>query len=134
MATWTRALPQRKTAGTKHCRIPFVSAVKKQIRLNGIDMMCMGCTPGIWRHPKDQSEGYTSLRYWTDLARLLERGKFDCLFLADIFGIYDVYRGGPEPAFKHAVEFPVCDPMMTVPAMAVVTEHLGFRRYRNAFL
>lgn len=100
--------------------------MKKQIRVNGIDMMCMGCTPGIWRHPRDESGGYNTLKYWTDLARLLELGKFDCLFLADIFGVYDVYQGGPQPAFRHAVEFPVCDPMLTVPAMALVTEHLGF--------
>lgn len=67
-----------------------------------------------------------SLDYWIGLARLLERGRIDCLFLADIFGVYDVYRGGPEPAFRHAVEFPLGDPMMAVPAMAAATEHLGF--------
>ncbi len=100
--------------------------LKKQLRLNAIDMMCMGCTPGIWTHPRDQSEGYTSLRYWTELAKILERGKFDAIFIADIFGVYDVYRGGTAPAFLNAVEFPVCDPMMVVPAMALVTEHLGF--------
>lgn len=100
--------------------------VRKQIRLNAVDMMCMGCTPGIWTHPRDQSGGYTSLKYWTDLARTLERGKFDGIFIADIFGIYDVYQGGPAAAFSNAVEFPVCDPMMVVPAMALVTEHLGF--------
>lgn len=99
---------------------------RKQIRLNAVDMMCMGCTPGIWTHPRDQSDGYTSLKYWTELAKTLERGKFDGIFIADIFGIYDVYRGGPAAAFSNAVEFPVCDPMMVVPAMAMVTEHLGF--------
>jgi FMN-dependent oxidoreductase (nitrilotriacetate monooxygenase family) len=124
---WTPALPPAQPGPIESLSSsPKATQVKKQIRLNAIDMMCMGCTPGIWRHPRDQSAGYTSLRYWTDLARLLERGKFDCLFLPDIFGVYDVYRGGPESAFQHAVEFPVCDPMMTVPAMALVTEHLGF--------
>ena len=34
---------------------------------------------------------YNTLDYWTDLARILERGKFDALFLADVLGIYDVY-------------------------------------------
>lgn len=88
--------------------------------------MCPGGTPGIWRHPRDRSLEYNTLRYWTDLAQLLERGKFDSLFIADIWGVYDVFRGGPEPAFRHAVEFPLCDPMLTVPAMAHVTEHLAF--------
>ena len=103
-----------------------MSALRKQIRLNAVDMMCMGCTPGIWTHPRDQSGGYNSLKYWTDLARTLERGLFDGIFIADIFGIYDVYRGSPAAAFANAVEFPVGDPMMVVPAMALVTEHLGF--------
>jgi alkanesulfonate monooxygenase SsuD/methylene tetrahydromethanopterin reductase-like flavin-dependent oxidoreductase (luciferase family) len=31
------------------------------------------------------------------LARLAERGKLDGIFLADIVGVYDVYRGGPAP-------------------------------------
>lgn len=89
-------------------------------------MMCVGGTPGIWRHPRDCSLDYNTLEYWTELARLLERGRFDSLFIADILGVYDVYCGGPEPAIRHAVEFPLCDPMLTVPAMALVTEHLGF--------
>ncbi len=86
----------------------------------------MGCTPGVWRHPRDRSAGYKTLRYWTDLAKLLERGLIDCLFIPDIFGVYDVCQGGPAPAFRHAVEFPLCDPMMVVSAMAAATEHLGF--------
>jgi len=100
--------------------------MNKQIRLNALDMMCVGCTPGIWRHPRDRSEGYKTLDYWVDLARVLERGRFDSLFIADIFGIYDVFGGNSDAAFRHAVEFPVCDPMLTVPAMATATEHLGF--------
>ena len=100
--------------------------MKKLIRFNALDMMCMGCTPGIWKHPRDESGGYNTLQYWMDLARLLERGKFDSIFIADILGVYDVYQGSAGSAFTHAVEFPVCDPMMVVPAMAAVTEHLGF--------
>ena len=61
-----------------------------------------------------------------DLARLAERGKFDGIFLADIVGVYDVYRGGPAPSIVDAVQIPVNDPMMVVPVMAAVTEHIGF--------
>lgn len=32
-------------------------------------------------------------------ARTAERGLFDGIFLADVFGIYDVYGGGPECLF-----------------------------------
>jgi alkanesulfonate monooxygenase SsuD/methylene tetrahydromethanopterin reductase-like flavin-dependent oxidoreductase (luciferase family) len=43
-----------------------------------------------------------------------------------VLGVYDVYRSSPEPAIAHGVQFPVNDPMMVIPAMAAVTEHLGF--------
>ena len=100
--------------------------MKKQIRLNALDMNCVGGTPGLWLHPEDQTERYNTLDYWTDLAKLLERGLFDSLFIADIFGVYDVYGGNADAAFRNAVEFPVCDPFLLVPAMAMVTKHLGF--------
>ena len=58
--------------------------------------------------------------------KLLERGLFDSLFIADIFGVYDVYGGNADAAFRNAVEFPVNDPFLLVPAMAMVTKHLGF--------
>lgn len=96
------------------------------MRLNALDMNCVGGTPGLWLHPDDQTTRYTSLEYWTDLARLLERGFFDSIFIADIFGIYDVYGGNADAAFRNAVEFPVNDPFLLVPAMAMVTKHLGF--------
>ncbi|PPQ30169.1 LLM class flavin-dependent oxidoreductase [Rhodopila globiformis] len=99
----------------------------KQIRLNAFDMNCVGHqSPGLWTHPDDRADSYNTLEYWTDLARLLERGKFDALFLADVLGIYDVYKDSPRTALEQAVQVPVNDPMMLVSAMALVTEHLGF--------
>jgi FMN-dependent oxidoreductase (nitrilotriacetate monooxygenase family) len=99
----------------------------RHIRLNAFDMNCVGhIQHGLWRHPRDQSTRYTDLDYWTDLARTLERGLFDGIFLADILGVYDVYKGGPETAIREASQIPVNDPMMLVPAMAAVTKHLGF--------
>jgi long-chain alkane monooxygenase len=99
----------------------------KQIRLNAFDMNCIGHqSPGLWTHPDDRADSYNTLEYWTDLARTLERGKFDALFLADVLGIYDVYQGSPRTALEQAVQVPVNDPLMVVPAMALVTENLGF--------
>jgi alkanesulfonate monooxygenase len=99
----------------------------KQIRLNAFDMNCIGHqSPGLWTHPDDRADSYNTLEYWTDLARTLERGKFDALFLADVLGIYDVYKGSPDTALENAVQVPVNDPLMVVPAMAMVTEHLCF--------
>ena len=99
----------------------------KTIRLNAFDMNCIAHqSPGLWTHPRDRADSYNTLEYWTDLARTLERGKFDALFLADVLGIYDVYQGSPRTALEQAVQVPVNDPLMVIPAMAVVTQHLGF--------
>ncbi len=99
----------------------------KEIRLNAFHMnSVVHQSPGLWTHPRDRSETYRDLEYWTSLARLLERGKFDGIFLADVLGIYDVYGGSPEAALRHGVQVPVNDPLLLVPAMAGVTEHLGF--------
>jgi FMN-dependent oxidoreductase (nitrilotriacetate monooxygenase family) len=99
----------------------------RQIRLNAFDMCCVGHqSPGLWTYPTDRSDQYNTLEYWIDLARTLEKGKFDALFLADVLGVYDVYKASPATALQNAVQVPVNDPMMAISAMAAVTENLGF--------
>ncbi len=99
----------------------------KQIRLNAFDMNCVGhIQQGMWRHPRDRSMQYGSLDHWVGLAQTLERGLFDGLFLADVLGVYDVLDGSPDAAISAAVQVPVNDPMLLVPAMAHATRHLGF--------
>ena len=48
---------------------------------------------GMWRHPDDRTSDYTDLRYWTELATLLDAGGFDLLFIADAVGQLDVFGG-----------------------------------------
>ena len=81
---------------------------------------------GMWRHPDDQSWRYKDLRYWTELAKLLERGTFDGIFIADVLGTYDVYGGSNEAAIRHGAQVPVNDPVLLISAMALVTDNLGF--------
>ncbi|MFC5744493.1 NtaA/DmoA family FMN-dependent monooxygenase [Actinomadura rugatobispora] len=81
---------------------------------------------GLWRHPDDRTAGYTELAYWQDLARRLDAGGFDLLFIADAVGQLDVYGGSAREALARAVQTPVTDPLLAVSAMAAVTEHLGF--------
>ena len=84
---------------------PENHAMTKEIRLNAFDMNCIGhIQHGMWTHPRDRSTAYNTIEYWQDLARLAERGKFDGIFLADIVGVYDVYRGGPAPSIVDAVQ------------------------------
>ena len=97
------------------------------IALNAFDMACVGhIQHGMWTHPRDTSADYNQLSHWLNLARLLERGLFDGLFLADVLGVYDVLDGSADAAIRHAVQVPLLDPAMIVPAMAAVTTHLGF--------
>lgn len=101
--------------------------MKKQIRLNGFTQNSVAPhSPGLWRHPDDQGRRHGDLDYWTDLARLLERGKFDAVFLADVIGIYDVYKNSHRPAIRNAVQVPLHDTLLQITAMAAVTTHLGF--------
>jgi alkanesulfonate monooxygenase len=99
----------------------------KQIRFNAFEMNCVAHqSPGLWQHPRDRSKDYAKLDYWVELAQTLERGKFDGLFLADVLGVYDVFGGTADAALKHAIQVPVNDPLLLVPAMAKATRHLGF--------
>ncbi|WP_237214531.1 LLM class flavin-dependent oxidoreductase [Falsiroseomonas oryziterrae] len=100
---------------------------RREIRLNAFDMATPGhIQQGMWTHPRDNATGYATLGHWTSLARLLERGLFDGLFLADVLGIYDVYGGNGDAALRGGVQVPLLDPVLTIPAMAAATTHLGF--------
>lgn len=100
---------------------------KKQILLNAFNMNCVGhINHGLWTHPRDTSSQYKTLEYWTELARLLERGLFDGLFIADIVGVYDIYQDSVDVTLKESIQLPVNDPLLLVSAMAAVTCHLGF--------
>ncbi len=102
--------------------------MKKQFHLNGFTQCCINHhSEGQWKHPLDgSSRGYRDIDYWVDLAKLLERGGFTCLFLADVHGTYSVYQGSRDTAVRHAVQFPSNEPTVIIPAMAAATRTLGF--------
>ena len=98
-----------------------------RIILNAFEMTCVSHqAAGTWRHPDSQAWKYKDLDYWVELAKLLERGYFDSVFIADVVGVYDIYRGSVETSLLDADQVPVNDPFFQVPAMATVTKHLGF--------
>src|SRR5260370_36885470 len=79
------------------------STMKKEIRLNAFAMNCVAHqSPGLWTHPRDRTAEYNRLPYWTHLAKTLERGRFDGLFLADVLGVYDVFGNSPDAALRNA--------------------------------
>ncbi|GJH35874.1 LLM class flavin-dependent oxidoreductase [Paraburkholderia hospita] len=98
----------------------------KPIRFNAFEMNCVGHqSPGLWAHPRDRSWQYKDLEYWTDLAKVLEKGIFDGIFIADVIGYYDVYQGNNYHALHQAAQIPVNDPLQLAAPIAMVTEHLG---------
>lgn len=100
---------------------------KKRISVNAFDMTCVDHQSfSLWRHPRSRATEYNTIEYWTNLAKTLEKGKFDALFLADVVGIYDIYKNSAAPSVADGAQVPVNDPFMQISAMAAVTEHLGF--------
>jgi hypothetical protein len=85
---------------------------KKRIFLNGFDMF----TPshlsfGQWRRSEDRSKDKRrDLTYWTDLAKILERGDINALFLADTYGQHDTFKESAEPTVRTACQYPMGDP------------------------
>jgi long-chain alkane monooxygenase len=99
----------------------------KQIGFNLFEMNTVGhISHGLWVHPANTRHRFNDLDFWIEEAKLLEAGLFDAVFLADVIGAYDGYRGGPETAIREGVQIPSNDPLLVIPAMAAVTRHLAF--------
>lgn len=100
---------------------------KKPLILNLFEMSTVShISHGLWSLPGNNRHRFGELSYWTQLAQILEDGDFDGLFLADVVGAYDTFRGGPETAVREGMQIPSHDPLLAIPAMAAVTRHLGF--------
>ena len=99
----------------------------KRLILNLFEMNCVShITHGLWRLTGNNRERHNDIEYWMELARLLEDGGFDAVFLADVIGTYDVFRGSADTSIRAGLQIPNNDPSLVVPAMAAVTRHLGF--------
>ena len=89
---------------------------QKQILLNAFDMFTPGhLSPGQWRNSSSSDLSTTkfdSLDYWINLAKLLERGGINALFLADTYGGYDTYEGSLDECVRRGAQWPVGDPVV----------------------
>lgn len=102
----------------------------KQIVLNAFLMF----TPshlnfGLCNHPDhvDFARNFAKKEPWIQLAKKLEAAKFHAVFIADHPGVCDMYNGGNvSTAFERKVQLPCHDPMLLVPVLASVTQHLNF--------
>ena len=98
-----------------------------RLLFNAFSMNCIShIHHGLWGRADTRQLDYASLDTWVELAKILENGMFDALFLADVVGVYDKYRGGPETSIQEAMQIPVNDPTLLIPTMAHATENLCF--------
>ncbi|CAN7310610.1 LLM class flavin-dependent oxidoreductase [Caballeronia sp. LjRoot34] len=81
---------------------------------------------GMWRHARDKINwNYAAPDYWIHMARTMERGFFDAMFIADELAPYNTHGGSSDPVIRYAVQFPVHEPSTIVPIVAGATRHLG---------
>ena len=83
-------------------------------------------SPGMWRHPEDESWKFNDIEHWVELAKLLESASIHGIFIADVLGGYDVYNKSLDAAVKSGAQWPVNEPLSVVSAMAAATKSSGF--------
>ncbi|PRY10496.1 NtaA/DmoA family FMN-dependent monooxygenase [Kineococcus rhizosphaerae] len=83
-----------------------------------------GMSGASWPHPENHQVEFTDLSMWTSLARRVEEGGFDFLFLADSYG-YATIGGEVPPVSIEEGTFARLDPLVLMSALAGVTTDLG---------
>lgn len=80
---------------------------------------------GGWRHPEANSD-ILSADYYANLGRILEAGKFDLLFLADILAVPQRFENSLDSQLRYgALGALRLDPMVVLSIVAGATRHLG---------
>ena len=81
---------------------------------------------GMWRHPKDKvGWSFSTPEYWQHMARTMERGLFDAMFIADELAPYNTHENSSDAIVKWAVQCPTHEPSTIVPIITAATKHLG---------
>lgn len=79
---------------------------------------------GAWRHP-EADNGIFTPEWHQHIARILEHGKFDSLFFADILGLYDIYGGTFASTVRNGGQMGMLDPIPLLSIMASATSRIG---------
>ena len=92
----------------------------RQLHL-GSFMRPVGIHTAWWRYPGAYPDANFNLRHLIRFAQTLERGRFDAWFMADHLAVLNM----PMAALKRSATATSFDPLTLLPALAMVTEHLG---------
>jgi alkanesulfonate monooxygenase len=76
---------------------------------------------GAWRYPGAWPDANFNLAHLQHCVRTLERGKFDAFFMADHLALLNM----PMDALKRSHTVTSFEPLTLLPALAMVTQHLG---------
>ncbi len=74
-----------------------------------------------WRYPGAWPDANFNFQHLKRFAQTLERGRFDAFFMADHLAVLNM----PMQGLKRSATVTSFDPLTLLPALAVVTEHLG---------
>ncbi|QRM57802.1 LLM class flavin-dependent oxidoreductase [Sinorhizobium sp. BG8] len=98
----------------------------KRLVFNGFSMNAVSHVfHGLWRSPQTQQRAFNDLSTWVQLVRILEKAKFDALFLADIIGVDPAYQGSWDTYLNEAVQIPINDSGALISALIGSTENIG---------
>ncbi|KAK9419558.1 putative Luciferase-like domain-containing protein [Seiridium unicorne] len=99
----------------------------KRIQLCFLETACTGgyMASGQWKRSDDVSTTKDTLKYYTNLAKLAERGKISAIFFADWYAGFDVYGGSLDACLKTGHQVAHLDPLPIVAAMAAVTDSVA---------
>jgi FMN-dependent oxidoreductase (nitrilotriacetate monooxygenase family) len=95
-------------------------ASSRQLHL-GAFMRPVSIHTAAWRYPGAWADANFNFEHLRRFAQTLERGKFDAFFMADHLAVLNM----PLEALKRSATVTSFDPLILLPALAVVTERLG---------
>jgi FMN-dependent oxidoreductase (nitrilotriacetate monooxygenase family) len=95
-------------------------AKDRKLRL-GAFMRPVSIHTAAWRYPGAWPDANFNIKHLVRLAQTLERGKFDAFFMADHLALLNM----PMAALKRSATVTSFDPLTLLPALAMVTDHLG---------
>ena len=84
-------------------------------------MRPVGIHTGWWRYPGAYPDANFNLKHLIRFAQKLEAGRFDAWFMADHLAVLNM----PMAALKRSATVTSFDPLTLLPALAMMTEHIG---------